>query len=85
MEEFNRATPEVLNTLYKIAHPQKKKHKRISYKRGKHAYNNKPTQISKATFEYMLLEKPNMLVFGKAGIGKLTMVQEYMKEGSKWN
>lgn len=80
MEEFNRATPEVLNTLYEIAHPQKKKHKRISYKRGKHAYNNKPTQISKATFEYMLLEKPNMLVFGKAGIGRLAMVQEYMKE-----
>ena len=80
MEEFNSASTEVLNTLYKMAYPQKKKHKRISYRKGKHAYNNKPTQISKATFEYMLLEKPNMLVFGKAGIGRLAIVQEYIKE-----
>lgn len=39
IDEYNNANPEVLNALYEITHPQKKKHKRIPYKKGKHAYN----------------------------------------------
>ena len=74
MDEFNNASTEVLNTLYEISHPQKKKHTRVPYKKGKHSIYA-PDKYSIKDLMY----KENILIFGKSGIGKCTTIQNYIE------